>query len=120
MNFNYSWHLTLFAVLYIGAGINHFRIPKFYCKMIPPYWRYPKFFNLFSGFLEILFGVMVLIPATQTFGAWGIIILLILFLTVHVYMIQVRDNLFSSVPVWILWFRVPLQFVLLYWAYLYV
>ena len=116
----YPWHLLLFALIYIGAGVNHFRIPKFYSRMIPPYWRYPIFFNYFSGILEILFGVLVLIPTTQSIGAWGVIGLLVLFLTVHVYMLQMHQQLFSAVPVWVLWLRLPLQFVLIYWAYLYV
>jgi uncharacterized membrane protein len=118
--FEHSWHLLLFAALYIGAGLNHFRIQSFYERMIPPYWRYPKFFNLFSGVLEIVFGVMVLLPATQSLAAWGVIGLLVIFLTVHVYMIQERERLFSRIPAWLLWLRLPIQFLLIFWAYLYV
>ena len=117
---NTNWHHFLFAALYIGAGVNHFRIPKFYSRMIPPYWRYPAFLNLLSGALEIIFGLMVLLPSVRWLGAIGVVILLILFLSVHVYMIQVREEKFSSIPMWGLWLRLPLQLPLIYWAYLYI
>lgn len=115
-----SWHHYLFAALYIGAGANHFRIPKFYSRMIPPYWGYPNFFNLFSGALEIIFGTMVLYQPLRSIGAIGVIALLVLFLTVHVYMLQAREEKFSTIPLWGLWLRLPLQIPLIYWAYLYI
>ena len=51
------WHLYVMAVMYILAGINHFRRPRLYLKIIPPYFPKPKLLNALSGFAEIALGV---------------------------------------------------------------
>ena len=113
------WHLYLMASIYILAGLNHFRKPKMYQRTIPPYFPNAKLMNILSGFAEIAFGIALLIPAYKSIGAWGIIFLLVAFLTVHVYTIQDKRAGFG-LPKWVLWLRIPLQFVLIYWAYIYI
>ncbi len=120
MSFEYSWHLAVFGIVFVVAGLNHFRIPKFYERMIPLYWRYPRFLNFFSGLLEIVFGVMLFFSETKSLAAIGIIILLILFQTVHWYMIQERNGKFNYLPSWALYLRFLFQFVLIYWSYSYI
>ncbi|MBS7256052.1 DoxX family protein [Flavobacterium branchiicola] len=115
---NLLWHLYLMAFLYILAGINHFRKPGMYFKIIPPQFKNPKLINNLSGGAEILLGALLLLPATKTFAAWGIIALLIAVFPANIYMFQNKKASFG-LPNWILFVRLPLQFVLIFWAYQY-
>ena len=73
---------------------------------------------LLSGIAEMILGFMLLTKDTQHIAAWGIILMLAVFLTVHVYMLQ-NEKAALKLPKWILIARIPLQFALMYWAYLY-
>lgn len=115
---DFPWHLYLMAFIYIFAGINHFRKPKIYERIIPPYFPNAKMLNLLSGVAEIVFGILLMFPSYSKFGAWGIIVLLIAFFSVHIFMLQDKKAGFG-LPKWVLWLRIPLQFVLIYWAFLY-
>ncbi|MCV9931201.1 DoxX family protein [Flavobacterium sp. LS1R47] len=112
------WHIYLMASLYIIAGINHFRNPRIYLKIIPPYFTNPKLLNVLSGITEITLGLLLLIPATSHFAAWGIIALLVAVFPTHMYMYQNKKASFG-LPRWILLSRMPFQLVLIFWAYQY-
>ena len=68
-----------------------------------------------SGVAEILLGLGVLFPQTRSLALWGIIAILLVFLIVHINMLLPANSL--GIPLWILWLRIPLQFLLIYWAY---
>lgn len=114
------FHLSMYimAFLYILAGINHFLRPAVYLKMMPPLLPQPALLNYLSGGCEILFGAGLLFPATQSIAAWGIIILLFAIFPANIYMLT--SGRFRKIPTWLLWLRLPLQLVLIGWAYLYV
>lgn len=112
------WHLYLMASLYILAGLNHFRVPRIYTRMIPPYLPAPKTLNIISGLAEIVLGILLCIPQTSAYAAWGIIALLIAIFPANVYMLQDKKA-GMGVPKWILLLRLPLQLVLIWWAWLY-
>ncbi|WP_300566025.1 MauE/DoxX family redox-associated membrane protein [Flavobacterium sp.] len=113
-----SWHLYVMALLYILAGFNHFRKPRLYLKIIPPYFSNPKMLNYLSGLAEIVLGICLCIPFTSKYAAWGIIALLIAIFPANLYMYQ-NDNAGLGLSKWIRFVRLPLQIVLLFWAYLY-
>lgn len=113
------WHLYLMALLYILAGINHFRKPGMYIKIIPPVFKNPKLINILSGAAEIILGVLLTLPFTKSFAACGIIVLLIAVFPANLYMFQNKKAGFG-LPRWILFVRLPLQFILIYWAYQYI
>ncbi|MFC4739575.1 DoxX family protein [Flavobacterium ponti] len=113
------WHLYLMALIYIIAGLNHFRSPKLYIKIIPPYLPNASLINKVSGILEIVFGIMLFFKSIAPIGAVGIIVLLIGFFATHYYMLQ-NEKASLRLPKWILILRIPLQFVLIYWAYQYI
>lgn len=115
---NLPWHLYLMAALYIIAGLNHFRKPGMYLKIIPPFIPNPKLINVLSGFAEIVFGILLIIPVTSHFGAWGIIAILIAVFPSNIYMYQNKKASFG-LPKWILLIRLPIQIVLIFWAYQY-
>ncbi len=112
------WHLYLMASLYILAGLNHFRVPCVYSRMIPPAFPAPKLLNYISGAAEIILGVLLFIPKYSSFAAWGIIALLIAVFPANVYMLT-NQKAGMGVPKWILLLRLPLQLALIWWAWMY-
>jgi uncharacterized membrane protein len=61
---------------------------------------------------------MINTKESQSIGAWGIIVLLILFIPVHVHMLQHKEAS-MKIPKWLLIARFPMQLAIMYWAYLY-
>ncbi|XDD50546.1 MauE/DoxX family redox-associated membrane protein [Leptospira sp. WS92.C1] len=107
--------LYTMAILYIIAGILHFVSPKFYLRIMPPYIPYPKLVVYISGLFEIGLGAMLLLPDTRQLGAWGIILLLIAVFPANLYHYQSCRK--TDPPKWALFIRLPLQLLLIYWAY---
>jgi uncharacterized membrane protein len=112
------WHLYLMALLYIAAGSNHFRNPRLYLKIIPPYFPNPKLLNSISGIAEIILGIGLLFPTTTKWAACGIIALLIAVFPANLYMLQ-NDKASLGLSKTIRILRLPLQLVFIFWAYLY-
>lgn len=110
--------LWIMAILYIAAGMNHFLMPKFYLKIIPPLFPYPNVINWVSGAAEVILGIALLIPAYTSFAAWGIIVLLIAVYPANIY--HFIKGWRKKKSVWVLALRLPLQFVLMWWAYSFV
>jgi uncharacterized membrane protein len=115
---NLPWHLYLMALLYILAGINHFRNPRIYIKIIPAYFPNPKALNAISGLSEILLGLLLCIPILSEYAALGIIALLIAVFPANLFMYS-NSNAGFGIPKWMLLLRLPLQIVLIIWAYQY-
>ena len=111
-------HLYLMAFVYFIAGINHFKNPRLYIKIIPPYFPNPKLLNSLSGVAEMILGIALCIPAISNFAAWGVIALLIAIFPTHVYM-YFEEKARMGLPKWVLLLRMPLQLGLIYWAYQY-
>ncbi len=110
--------LYIMAGLYILAGINHFIMTKIYLEITPPWVPQPKTANWLVGTAEITLGVLLLFPETRSAAAWGIILLLIAIFPANIYHFQKSRSKGSMVIPTLL--RLPMQAVLIWWAYLYV
>ena len=106
----------LLALLFILAGINHFLHPGFYLQIMPPWLPWPSALHLIAGFFEFVFGVMLLIPRYQRLAAWGLIALLLAVYPVNIHM-AVNHDKFPELSMTFHWIRLPLQFVLIAWAW---
>lgn len=106
----------LLALLFILAGVNHFRDPGFYLRIMPPWLPWHSALHLIAGGFEFVFGVMLLIPRYQKWAAWGLIALLIAVYPANVHM-AVNHHLYPDVPMVFHWIRLPLQFVFIAWAW---
>ena len=113
------WHQYLIGVLFVLAGANHFRKPKIYERIIPSYIPAKATMVMLSGLAEMILGFMILNPDTQKIAAWGIIVMLIVFIPVHIYMLQ-NEEAAMKLPKWLLMLRIPIQFALMFWAYQYI
>jgi uncharacterized membrane protein len=85
---------------------------------MPPYIPAHSSMVLLSGIAEMILGFMIMNKNTQEAAAWGIIIMLLLFIPIHIYMLQ-NEKAAMKLPKWVLILRFPLQFGFMYWAYLY-
>ena len=112
--------LVILVVGYLVAGANHFRAPEMYIRIIPQYIPLSKLMNLLAGVFEILFGFLLIFKPTRTIAAWGIILMLIAFLPVHIDMVirapfQLRSLYVTPLIAWIR--LVVLQPLLILWAW---
>ena len=69
--------IIIMSIFYVGVGIKHFTNPMWFIKIVPPILPYKLSLVYISGFLEILFGILILFPNTRYIAAWGLILLLI-------------------------------------------
>ena len=106
------------AFLYIAAGVYHFVNPAMYMKIMPSWVPLHKEMVIISGVLEILFGLMLLFPLTRVAGAWGIVFLLIAVFPANIQMAVDYYNK-QSPQLWVAIARLPLQVLLIWWAWIY-
>lgn len=116
---NYPWHFLLMASMYLLAGIFHFLKPKAYLRIMPRYLPQHKLLVYLSGAAEIILAIALLFEETKILAIYGIILMLLIFLLVHFYMLSSKKA-GAGIPVWALILRLPLQFVLIWWAYFYI
>lgn len=115
----FPWHLYLMAAAYIIAGIMHFVKPKMYMRILPGYLPGHKYLVNLTGFLEIVVGVALCFSQSKSLAIYTVIVMLVFFLPVHFHMLFGK-NASMGVPKWILVLRIPLQFALMYWAFMYI
>ncbi|MES2304279.1 MAG: DoxX family membrane protein [Gemmatimonadota bacterium] len=109
---------ALLAILFIGAGILHFTRPAAYIGIVPSYLPAHAFLVALSGVAEIAGGVGLLIPATRRAAGWGLLLLLIAVFPANIEMLRLYRA--RGVPFWgeaLLWLRLPLQLVLMWWVW---
>ncbi len=104
--------------MYTAGGINHFVMRKVYTSIMPAHYSHPAGWVEFTGVAEIAGGLGLLLPATRKPAAWGLIAMLIVYFDVHFDMLAHADR-FAPIPKWALQARIPLQLVLIAWAYVY-
>jgi len=103
------------ALLFVGAGVLHFRHPATYLAIMPPGLPAPLVLVYVSGFFEILGGVGLLPFRTRRLAGWGLLALLVAVFPANMYMALVHEQM--HVPGWAAWARLPLQLPLLWWVW---
>ncbi len=106
------------AALYVVAGIYHFVNPRFYMRIMPPALPAHKALVALSGICEIVFGFMLIPEATRHIAAWLIILLLIAIFPANIYM-AIKWQRKQHKYLWLAYARLPLQVVLIWWAWLF-
>ncbi len=107
----------LFAALFVLGGVGHFVSPEVYLRIMPPELPGPRALVAISGAAEVALGVLLLIRPTRRAAAWGLIALLIAVFPANVFMWRHADEF--GLPPLALLLRLPLQGLLIYWAWLY-
>ena len=113
--------LWVMAAFYIFGGLMHFARPDYYMPMMPPYLPWHAALIFLSGVAELGLGVAVLVPAFRSAAAWGIIVLLIAIFPANLHIALHNVPVFGAAEgAGILnWVRLPLQGVLILWAWWY-
>jgi uncharacterized membrane protein len=107
----------LLAAFFIGSGINHFLMPRAYRRIVPPRLQGDaKRVVEVSGVAEVLGGVGVLMPRTRRSAGVGLIALLAAVFPANLYMAR-TPNRFPRIPRWALYGRLPLQPLMMLWAW---
>ncbi len=105
----------IFGVFFMFAGVMHIIKPKIFKHFIPN--GFPKkLINYVIGVIEFSLGVGLFFPDTVPYAAAGIFILMIVFLPIHIWDVTRERPAIGSKKLAII--RVPLQFLLMYCAYL--
>jgi len=105
----------MLAAIMVGAGVMHFLNPGFFLKIVPPYLPFRSELVAVSGAIEILLGVLLIIPKLSRLAAWGVIVLLIAVFPANIYVFQHQEIVPASSLAHQV--RLLLQGVLILWAY---
>jgi uncharacterized membrane protein len=111
----------LLSVFFVFAGTMHFVIPRSYEAIMPPYVPRHREAVAVSGAAEIAGGLMVMHPRTKRFAGLWLVALLTAVFPANVHMAlhpdQIRGLDPKRVPPWALWARLPLQPLIMLWAW---
>lgn len=110
--------LYVMAAFFAGAGLAHFFITKFFMRIMPPYIPWHKPIVYLSGIAEIGLAALLLMPQYRSWAAWGIIALLVAVFPANLYHFT-SGGAGMRIPQWALFMRLPLQAVLIVWAWWY-
>ena len=111
---------VLLAIFMIVAGTLHWVTPDPFVKIVPSFLPYPLALVYISGIFEILGGVGLLVPPVSQAAAWGLIALFIAVFPANINMAVNRIQMDGISDSDLLrWGRLPLQAVLIAWAWWY-
>ena len=117
-NFRMTWSIALLALLFVGAGVLHFVMPRPYERIVPQWLPNAALLVKLSGVAEILGGLGLLIPVTRQAAGWGLILLLISVFPANVEMLRLA-RAGHATRLWQagLWLRLPLQALMIWWVW---
>jgi uncharacterized membrane protein len=109
---------VIYGALFIVAGANHFLDTPFYLSIMPPYLPWHLALVYTSGIAEIVLGGLLLFQRLSRLAAWGLIALLTAIFPANLHM-ALHPDLYQWASPLGLWLRLPIQGVLIAWAYWY-
>tara|TARA_B100000427_G_scaffold291601_1_gene268505 strand:- start:311 stop:655 length:345 start_codon:yes stop_codon:yes gene_type:complete len=108
------------SIFYINVGMKHFIDPYWFLHIIPPLLA-PIGLELvyISGYYEIAFGIMLLVPMFRKIAGYGLILLLIAVYPANLYLAFYEEpqKLIGISAFAASWIRLPIQFIFLGLAY---
>lgn len=122
---NFTVPRLVLALIMMTMGVLHFTHGQVFASIVPDYLPEPLLLVYVSGVAEFALGAMLLSERTRVLAAWGLFALYLAVFPANIHWalhpdltIAGMDSSFH-VPAIGLWLRLPLQFGLLYWAWLY-
>jgi uncharacterized membrane protein len=84
--------------------------------MVPPSWPRPDLLVALTGMAEAAGAVLLMVPASRQWAAYGLILLFVLMLPANISAAR-RRLMLRGRPVTALWIRVPMQLLFIAWAW---
>ncbi|WP_282112813.1 DoxX family protein [Maribacter stanieri] len=110
------------SIMLLFTAIGHFAFTKGMPMMIPKIIPFKESIIYLSGILEILLALGLIIPKFQIVSGWALIVFLLLMLPANIYAslnhVNYQKGTFDGNGLIYLWFRIPLQFLFIIWAYI--
>lgn len=108
-----KWFLlkVILALFLIFGGVQHFISPNNYIPFVPSFLPFTLAIIYVSGLFEILFGLALFFKKLEIIGAWGILILMLLFLPIHIWDVFSETPAIGSQNAALV--RLPIQFLLI-------
>ncbi|MDP9478657.1 MAG: DoxX family membrane protein [Actinomycetota bacterium] len=113
-----SFSRASLGLIFVGAGVLHFLGPETYEWIMPPYLPLQRELVYLSGAVEILGGLGMLSERTRP--AAGIVLILLLLAVWPANLQMLLDARANREPSWwisLLWARMPLQILLIWWVW---
>jgi uncharacterized membrane protein len=110
-----TWSQRLLAGCFTAAGLLHFLRPRMYEQIVPDFLPAHHELVLASGAAEIAGAVLVVFPRTRSIGGVWLAATLVAVFPANVHMALQPDRYDSIAPA-LLWARLPLQGLLIWWA----
>lgn len=109
---------VLLSLLFLVAGVLHFARAEAFAAIVPRWLPYPVALVYLSGALEIAGAVGLLLPRWRVAAAWLLVGLLVAVFPANLNM-ALHRLYFPGLPQnpALLWARLPLQGVLIAWAW---
>lgn len=104
----------ILAIIITLGGISHFLSPEMFLPFIPDFLP-AEIVNYLSGLVEIVVGMCYFIPSYRKLSALAMLILMLAFLPLHIIDVFLDNPAIGSKN--LAYIRLPLQFVLIYWAW---
>jgi uncharacterized membrane protein len=107
------------ALLMIAVGVTHFANPAPFVRIVPSPLPAPLALVYISGFFEVLGGAGLLVPLVRRQAACGLIALYVAVFPANLNMAlsHISLEVGHPIPTLLLWLRLPLQAVLIAWAW---
>ncbi|MEE8445510.1 MAG: hypothetical protein V3S44_09185 [Alphaproteobacteria bacterium] len=106
------------ALVMVVAGTLHFVATDAYVAIMPDYLPLHRELVYLSGVFEIMFGLGLLVRRTRGISGICLILLYLAVLPANINMaVQNIQPAEFDIPAFLLWARLPLQLVLIYWAW---
>lgn len=109
--------LRLLVLFWLGAGFNHFASRKAYEAIVPPPLQSRKReVVMWSGVAEIVGGLLIVPRRTRRLGGLWILGVLAAVFPANLHMARSPEQ-FKKIPRWALLARLPLQPLMMIWAW---
>ena len=115
-NYIKPFSIIVMSWFYISAGLLHFTNTNWFLQIVPPYLPLKLELVYVSGFFEIIFGLMLVLPSWRYYAGWGLVLLLIAVYPANIYLAQ-TNGVAMNTSALVAWGRLPFQFLFIGIAY---
>lgn len=109
------------SIMLLFTAVGHFAFYEGMAMTVPPYVPFKKFIVYFTGVLEVVAALGLLLIGAHYYTAIFLVIFFVLLLPSNIYAAQKHINLekanFTGNGLSYLWFRIPLQLFFIAWVW---